>query len=219
MPAARRTLRVLVVTSALVAAACSSSSKRSEEATTLGTTPPTSATSTTSSTPGSTSASGATTTSSTPGGTSTTAASDRCTSGQLSVSVGFAQGAAGNIYVPVVLTNHGTTTCVIRGFPGVSLLDAAGNPIGSPATRDASQAVTSVTLAPGARASTIVHTLDQGIAPGGCRAASTSLRIYPPGQTASLTVPAHITVCGNTFSVTPMAAGDGTSGPPPVTNG
>ena len=63
-----------------------------------------------------------------------------------------------------------------------------------------------MTLAPGARSSTTVHTLNAGVAPGGCWAPSASVKIYPPDELDSLTVAGSITVCGNTFSVTPMAA-------------
>jgi hypothetical protein len=90
----------------------------------------------------------------------------------------------------------------------VSLLDASGHQIGTPATRAAGTAAT-VVLAPGAVASTTVHTLNAGVAPGGCWAPSASVKIYPPSELDPLTVPGSITVCGNTFSITPMARGAG----------
>ncbi|MFE2029109.1 DUF4232 domain-containing protein, partial [Streptomyces hygroscopicus] len=39
------------------------------------------------------------------------------------------------MYLPLVFTNKGTTTCTLTGYPGVSLVDSAGSPIGDPATR------------------------------------------------------------------------------------
>jgi hypothetical protein len=190
-----------VATTALLAACSSSSKSSSGTSTTSSSTsfPPVQSVG-----PGSTSATSGS--SSTTSGSATTVASNRCHTSQLSADVGPTQGAAGNLYTPVELTNKGTTSCVIDGFPGVSLLDNGGQPIRTPATRDTSRTASSVTLGPGAIASSTIHTNDAGIAPGGCWPASTSLRIYPPDETASLVVPAKITICGNLFTITPMVA-------------
>ena len=64
------------------------------------------------------------TTTGTPTSTSTPS-STRCHTSQLTAAVGVSQGAAGSIYTAIMLTNHSSTTCVIAGYPGVSLLDAA----------------------------------------------------------------------------------------------
>ncbi|MBV9870748.1 MAG: DUF4232 domain-containing protein, partial [Frankiaceae bacterium] len=56
-----------------------------------------------------------------------------CQSGALSLSLGQSQGAAGSTYVPVVLTNTGAKTCTLRGYPGVSFVDASGTLLGKPA--------------------------------------------------------------------------------------
>jgi hypothetical protein len=96
-----------------------------------------------------------------------------------------------------------------RRLPRVSLYDAANHTIGTPATEDTSHSPSPVSLRPGDVASTIVHTLDQGISPQGCWPASTSVRIYPPDETAWLTARGAITVCGGVFTITGMAAGSG----------
>ncbi|MDT7579277.1 MAG: hypothetical protein QOK35_541 [Pseudonocardiales bacterium] len=44
----------------------------------------------------------------------------RCTSGRLKASLGPSEGAAGSVFAPLVLTNDGTGTCELRGYPGVS---------------------------------------------------------------------------------------------------
>jgi hypothetical protein len=192
---------VVAAVTVLLAAACSSGSKGSSEGTTT-TNPPSS--STTSSTTSTTS-----TTSSTGGSTSTTSAStSRCHTSQLGATVGQSQGAAGSTYVSVALTNDSSTTCTLHGYPGVSLLDAGGHQIGAPATRATGPAAV-VTLHPNQVASTTVHTLNAGVAPGGCRPPSASVKIYPPDELDSLTAPGSITICGNTFTVTPMASGAG----------
>ena len=43
-----------------------------------------------------------------------------CGTAELRGSLGAAEGAAGSTIVPLVLTNVGTRTCELRGFPGVS---------------------------------------------------------------------------------------------------
>ena len=185
-----------------LAAACSSGSKSASEGTTATNAPPTSTTISTTST-----TSTASSTSGTGGSTSTTSAStSRCHTSQLAAAVGQPQGAAGSAYVALTLTNKSSTACTLHGYPGVSLLDASGHQIGAPATRAAGPSPT-IPLAPGAVASTTVHTLNAGVAPGGCRAPSSSVKIYPPDELDSLTAPGSITICGNTFSVTPIVAG------------
>jgi hypothetical protein len=134
-------------------------------------------------------------------------ASDRCHTNELSLSLGPPDGAAGNIYVPVVLRNSSTRTCNVAGYPGVSLLDGAGTMIGTAATREPGPPVANVRLAPGAAASTAVHTVNQGIAPGGCWPASAKVRVYPPNELNALEVAGAVTVCGNMFSITPLVAG------------
>ncbi len=198
-----RSLSALAAAAMLVAAAgCSSGSKSSSAGT-----------STSSSSTTTTTASGSSTTTSvtsTSAGSSSTStpSSNRCRTSQLTAAVGSSQGAAGSTYTAITLTNHSSVTCVIKGYPGVSLLDASGHAIGTPATR-ATGAAGPVTLPPGAVASTTVHTLNAGIASGGCWAPSTSVKIYPPDELDSLTAAGAITVCASTFSVTPMASGSG----------
>ena len=44
---------------------------------------------------------------------------------------------------------------------------------------------------------------------GTCLPASSKLKVYPPGNTASLVVSGSVTDCGNQFIITPLAAGSG----------
>jgi hypothetical protein len=182
------------------------------------TTPPTTRPATTTTPPASTATTKATTTASTtspglpttaPASTAppTTANSNRCHTNELALSLGAPDIAAGNVYVPVVLHNASSRTCDVAGYPGVSLLDASGATIGAAATRESGVAVTTVRLAPGAAASTAIHTVNQGIAPGGCWPASAKVRVYPPNELDALDVAGAITVCGNLFSITPVVAG------------
>ncbi|WNI14130.1 DUF4232 domain-containing protein [Actinacidiphila sp. ITFR-21] len=126
-----------------------------------------------------------------------------CATSQLSVAQQGGDAGAGNLYFYLVFTNRSGATCHVTGYPGVSMLDADGKPIGAPATRD-HPGYSPVVLAPGASASDTIHTVNQQ---GTCLPASAQLRVYPPGNTASVLVPARITECYDTFSVTPLAAG------------
>lgn len=132
-----------------------------------------------------------------------------CATSQLTGELGGGDAGAGHIYKYLVLTNHSTTTCHLTGYPGVSLLDSAGKQIGKPADRQASR-YAPVVLKPGASASDTLHTINHM---GTCQAASAKIRVYPPGNTASLVIPGEITVCDHTFTITPMAAGKNGSDP------
>jgi hypothetical protein len=128
-----------------------------------------------------------------------------CATSQLTASLGGSEGAAGSLFRNLVLTNHSGTTCHLTGFPGVSLLDAGGKQIGQPAARE-HEGYQPVVLKPGGSASDTIHTVNHM---GSCLPTSTSLRVYPPGNRASLVIPAKIDNCDNLFTITPMTAGSG----------
>jgi hypothetical protein len=132
------------------------------------------------------------------------AAGPMCGTSQLSVAQHGGDAGAGNLYFYLVFTNHSGTTCHLTGYPGVSMLDAGGKQIGRPATRE-HPGYSPVVLKPGASASDTIHTINHQ---GTCLPTSAQLRVYPPGNKASVLVPAKITECFNTFAVTPLAAGD-----------
>jgi hypothetical protein len=136
-------------------------------------------------------------------------ATPMCGTSQLSVGLGGGDAGAGNLYRYLVFTNTGSTACHLTGYPGLSMLDAGGKQIGQPATREP-RSYAPVVLRPGASASDTIHTANHQ---GTCLPASAKLKVYPPGNTASVTIPGSITECFNTFSVTPLAAGkDGNPG-------
>jgi hypothetical protein len=132
-----------------------------------------------------------------------------CTADQLTPSLGGSDAGAGNLYRYLVVTNHSATACHLTGYPGLSLLDANGGQIGSPATREPSS-YQPVVLQPGGSASDTIHTANQM---GGCLPESAKLRIYPPGSRASLVFAGRITICNDEFAITPF--GPGTTGNPP----
>lgn len=108
-------------------------------------------------------------------------------------------GAAGHIYMKLVVTNSSDTECILDGYPGVSLV-AAGTiePIGAPADRDPNAPSTGpIALAPG-QSSTAVLNYTQADNYQGCqREQADSVLLYPPSATDSLEIPHPLTACGN----------------------
>jgi hypothetical protein len=84
----------------------------------------------------------------------------------------------------------------MTGFPGVSFLDASGNQIGAPAQRN-SLTYSAVTIAPGAIGYAHLAVVDTSVQ--NCPPATAhDIRVYPPNETASLTVAVSgLQVCSN----------------------
>jgi len=178
---------------ALVSVACSSSDSASD-------------TTTSTSSATSTSTSEATTSTTTDESSTTTPTDQACRTDELTASLGPSNAGAGQVYAPLILRNGGTRTCTVRGFPGVSLLDSAGNQLGDPATREGTEGA-AVSLTPGASASATLHTTNEGIGGTTCTPQSAQMKVYPPNQTSALIFAAEYTACGG-FSVTTLVAGD-----------
>ena len=117
-----------------------------------------------------------------------------CQSSQLSLSVGPPSGAAGGTYYELSLTNHAGGACTLTGYPGVSFLDGSGHQIGQPAQRMGNETIDTVRVGPGASGYVTIRVTDPGVWP--CPPAqSTSIQVYPPGQTVALTAPLSTAVC------------------------
>ena len=107
-------------------------------------------------------------------------------------------GAAGSVYIQLILTNSGSEPCLLKGFAGVSLTSGPnGEPIGAPAARDESTPAAAVLLAPGqGGTATLRYTqarnyTDCTVVP------AAGFRIYPPEDTASLFIPEPHDACSN----------------------
>ena len=108
-------------------------------------------------------------------------------------------GAAGSIYMQLILTNSGTEPCLLKGFAGVSLTAGAdGEPIGAAATRDDSGPVTDVTLAPGKAGTATLRYTQAANDPDCTKTPAAGFRVYPPNDTASLFIPQQLDACTNT---------------------
>jgi hypothetical protein len=96
-----------------------------------------------------------------------------CTSANLTAAVvaNPGGGTAGSIYYNLVLTNTGTASCTLQGWPGVSFVgDGNGTQLGQAAAFDKTSPHPTVTLAPAGKATSTLRVV----------------RVYPPGQKASL---------------------------------
>lgn len=184
----------------LTLGACTSSGRHSAAATSSTTSAPTSSSSSVvPSSPSSTAT--AVPASST---TSTTAAgSDRCASSSLTGALTSANGAAGSVYYTIRFTNHGTTSCVLQGWPGVSFVSSPSGPqVGAAATRIPGSSP-ALTLAPGASAGAALQITEASNYGTGCQVTAVSgLKVFPPDQTASLYVAHSDHACANTTDVT-----------------
>jgi Protein of unknown function (DUF4232) len=127
-----------------------------------------------------------------------------CRADQIAVGLGAAEGAAGTTYFALVFTNRGTTSCSLRGYPGVSSVIApAGRQIGAAARRSPAH-VTTVVLRPGGAASAAYGQAQALNYPRArCRPLTArGLRVYAPNQTRARYLAIKHLACSST------AAGD-----------
>jgi hypothetical protein len=107
-------------------------------------------------------------------------------------------GAAGSVYSQLILTHPGSESCLLRGFPGVSLTaDANGAPIGAPARQDGASPVADVLLAPGQAGGAEMRYTQAGNYPDCTVTEAAGYRIYPPEDTASLFLVKPRKACAN----------------------
>ncbi|MCZ0205273.1 DUF4232 domain-containing protein [Streptomyces sp. UMAF16] len=140
--------------------------------------------------------------SATPAAARTTTAIRTCAVSDLYLSLGAKEGAAGSLYWPVRFTNTSTSTCALRGYPGVSVVDGAHHRIG-PAAKHSGSGYGTVTLSPGRSASAVLRTTN-GPVGGPCERAGTYLQVYPPASRTATLVPAPWKTCSGVFQTGPV---------------
>lgn len=136
---------------------------------------------------------------------------DRCTTAELTGSLTDGDAGAGSRFATLVLTNTGT--CELTGFPGVSYVAGEdGHQVGPAAAMDGERGG-AVRLDVGGSAGAALRLVNVANYDAAvCMPTPvTGLRVYPPGDTASLFVPAAGTGCagtppGNQLSVRTLAA-------------
>jgi Protein of unknown function (DUF4232) len=121
-------------------------------------------------------------------GSATGRALVRCHTANLSGRLGFIQGAAGSRFGPLVLKNRSRHTCMLFGYIGGQLYDAAGRPIPTDIVRDHSRPERTITVAPGHSAFAELHWL--AIPSGGARSCPQprSFAVTPPDERTQLRV-------------------------------
>ena len=124
------------------------------------------------------------------------ATTPNCTTSRLVLWAGDGEGAAGSVYRTLELTNQSGHACVLSGYPGVSAIDLHGRALGAPASRAPGTRVR-VTLQNGATARATLRIAQAANFPAArCnRTAAAGIRVYPPGQTASKTIPFPFDAC------------------------
>jgi hypothetical protein len=124
----------------------------------------------------------------------------RCTTAELTGSLGDSDAAAGSVYRTLILTNTGNRPCELRGFPGVSYVTGDdGHQIG-PAAEMSGDRGGAVRLDVGGSAGATLQLVNvANFDPAVCLPTPVrGLRVYPPGDTASLFVATEGTGCAGT---------------------
>lgn len=125
-----------------------------------------------------------------------------CSTAGLRVTVGSSQGAAGTIYYNIDFTNVSTASCVLRGYPGVSLVSAGNNAasqVGADAKRSQVAAVRAVTVAPGQTAHAVLGITQAANFPASkCQPVTVHwLKVFPPDQTVAAFTPLQTQTCAS----------------------
>ncbi len=130
--------------------------------------------------------------------TAASAAGAECSTAHLALSVVEHGAAAGTAYQDLVFKNTSAQSCTLFGYPGVSFLDSHGVQIGAPAQRSVGGAST-INVSPGATAvaQLAYHDVYASTFPSCQPTTSSSMKVYPPNETAALVVPTSLTVCAN----------------------
>ena len=128
------------------------------------------------------------------------AVSSACTTKELTAKLTQgAGGGAGSSYPYLVLTNSGSRTCTLRGYPGVSLRHG-DTQIGAAAERDRTVGASTITLQPGQSAHSALRIVNAGnFDSSDCTPTDAdTMLIYPPDQKESISIDATgITGCAN----------------------
>lgn len=125
---------------------------------------------------------------------------DRCTTAELTGSITDGDAGAGSRFATLVLTNSGSRACELTGFPGVSYVAGDdGHQVGPAAAMEGPRGP-EVRLAVGASAGAPLRLVNvQNYDAAACSPTPVKgLRVYPPGDTASLFVPMEGTGCAST---------------------
>ena len=129
----------------------------------------------------------------------------QCTTTDLRLAVGAANGAAGTIYYPLDFTNTSRSACTMYGYPGVAFVSSpGGSQVGAAAGRRSSTTPALVTLEPGATAHATLAVSDVLIGNNclGHQVQVNWVQVYPPDQYSALDAPLSRQGCADQSLVT-----------------
>jgi hypothetical protein len=132
----------------------------------------------------------------------------------LTVTLGISQRDRGVTYQVIDFTNKGPVTCVLEGYPGVSLtVGPAAVPIGLPAAHNTAQPEKPVTLIRGGVANALLQINTAHTARASCSPVQARyLIVYRPNGASPVTLPYAATACASLvriMQVSPVALGTG----------
>jgi hypothetical protein len=120
-----------------------------------------------------------------------------CAPGFTSLAVTVDGAGMGHVYHRLVVTNRGTSSCMLAGYPGVSMVDAKGQQIGAAADRTHAS-WTAITLKPGRSSVAWLDVSQAANYPTCTLVQAAGLRVYLPGRTDSSVVALSVTGCPET---------------------
>lgn len=108
-------------------------------------------------------------------------------------------GAAGHVYYFLSVQNKSAQTCILNGYPGVSMVTSADKlPLGAPADRDAAApSQGDITLAAGQSASATLRYTEAANYQNCQQVFADAVMVYPPSATDALLIPQNLTACSN----------------------
>jgi hypothetical protein len=121
-----------------------------------------------------------------------TTAVAQCSTADLSAQLKPGSPGAGQRYATVVLTNTSGHTCTVGGYGGLGLLGAPRQGVPTDLHRVSSPAATTVTLAAGGSARSLLHwtAIAAGDEPGAtCQPTAATVVVTPPNQSTALLRP------------------------------
>lgn len=137
------------------------------------------------------------------GGAAPRATPKACTTKQLVTYLTGANGAAGTTYYTLNFTNLGGA-CTLHGYPGVSAVSHSGHILGSAARRQKVGRAKTVTLRaakvgnPSSATVTLAVVQALNFPAARCHPVNAAgLRVYPPNQRTSETIPLPFTACSH----------------------
>ncbi|WP_328926802.1 DUF4232 domain-containing protein [Streptomyces sp. NBC_00190] len=124
-----------------------------------------------------------------------------CRLADLELTIGEPQGAAGSVLYPIEFTNTTSRTCSLRGYPGVSVVDAKHRQIGTSAIRTG-ESYNTVSVFPDDTVTATFRTNSRSVVPD-CRQKSAAVKVYPPASGLAEEIPYRLRVCG-AFEISPV---------------